>query len=160
MLFLVLLSHRVHWVLCLVDSYMFFNYLSSFHNVVIICSTCGTLGFISVYRKGIFGDIGEITLYRIDIKYSVRILSSFRKIDLEGLNLACIYLIALSLPALMLRYFRSGVKAIGGVRGHFCMWRLDESSNCRGVNTFYGMKISCRTRKILQFEFSGLHTFL
>ena len=57
-------------------------------------------------------------------------------------------------------YNRKWVKATGGVRGHFCMWRLDESSNHRGVNAFYGMKISCRTRKILQFEFSGLHTFL
>ena len=53
-----------------------------------------------------------------------------------------------------------GFKAIGGAKSHFCMWRLDESSNCRVVNTFYGMKISCHTRKIWQFEFSGFHTFL
>ena len=52
------------------------------------------------------------------------------------------------------------LNATGGGQGHFCMWHLDESSNRRGVNAFYGMKISCRTRKILQFEFSGLHTFL
>ena len=35
------------------------------------------------------------------------------------------------------------------------MWRLDGSSDSRGVNPFYGIKMSCRTRKILQFEFSG-----
>ena len=27
------------------------------------------------------------------------------------------------------------------------MLRRDESSNCRGVNAFYGMKVSCRTRE-------------
>ena len=53
-----------------------------------------------------------------------------------------------------------GIKAIGRVRGHICMWHWDESSNHRGVKAFYWMKISCRTRKILQFELSGLHTFL
>ena len=34
------------------------------------------------------------------------------------------------------------VKAIGGVRGHFCKLSRDESFNRRGINAFCGMKIS------------------
>ena len=52
------------------------------------------------------------------------------------------------------------IKAKRGIRGHFCMWRSDESSNSRDVNAFCGMNKFRRTRKILQFEFLGLHTFL
>ena len=37
---------------------------------------------------------------------------------------------------------------------------VDESSNPRGVDAFYGMKISSRMRKILPFEFLDLYTFL
>ena len=49
------------------------------------------------------------------------------------------------------------IKAIGGAGVIFAS--EDESSNHRGINAFYGMKISHCTRKLLQFEFSGLHTF-
>ena len=44
-----------------------------------------------------------------------------------------------------------------GVRGHFCMWHWDKSSNCRGVIALYRMNICCLTRKILLFEFFRLH---
>ena len=39
----------------------------------------------------------------------------------------------------------SGIKGDRGVRGYFYMLHSDESSNCRGVNAFYGMKISFHT---------------
>ena len=50
-------------------------------------------------------------------------------------------------------------KARGGVRGHFGMFCLYESTFYCWTAAFYGMKISCRVKKLLKFEGRPSHVF-
>ena len=51
------------------------------------------------------------------------------------------------------------IKARGGVRGHFGMFGSYESTFYCWTAAFYGMKISCRVKKLLRFEGWLSHIF-
>ena len=62
---------------------VFFPYLSSFQNVVILWSTRASLDFMNIYGEGVFVNIGKITPYGKNSKLSAKNLSSFKE------NLQC-----------------------------------------------------------------------
>ena len=61
---------------------------------------------------------------------------------------------------LILNFLLRKVKAIGGVRGHFCKWSLFKSTQSCGVTAFYGIKIQNFVAKIFTFKVTAPLTFV